>query len=85
MESLLKLSCDKFMASFSLWPYSYILDVRRDVQKISNLQDSDFQRSINDYIGVNFRKIVCSDQLLEFSKEDVTTFLSIQSRYCRGG
>ena len=65
----------------SLWQilHSYILDVRRVVQQISNLQDSDFQRSIDDYIGVNFRKIVCSDQLLEFSKEDVSTFLSMDS------
>ena len=77
MKSLVQLSCDQLKSNFSLRCYSYILDVRRWVEHIANLQA--FKQSIDDDVGVNFHRIVHSEQLLEFSQEDLYTFLSMDS------
>ena len=47
------------------------------VEHITKLQG--FKQHIDDDIGVNFLKIVRSKQFLEFSVEDISTFLSMDS------
>ena len=77
MKTLVQLSCDQLKSNFSLRCYSYILEVRRWVENIPKLQW--FKQSIDDDVGVNFHRIFHSEQLLEFSQEDLYTFLSMDS------
>ena len=77
MKTLVQLSCDQLKSNFSLRCYSYILEVRRWVENIPKLQW--FKQSIDDDVGVNFHKIVHSEQFHEFSEEDISTFLSMDS------
>jgi len=85
MKSLLQLSCDQLVSNFSLRCYSYILEVRRLVEHIIKSQEErrgylpKLLEHIDDDVGVNFHKIVHSEQFLEFSEQDLSTFLSLDS------
>ena len=69
MKTLVQLSCDQLKSNFSLRCYSYILEARRWVEHITKLQW--FKQHIDDEVGVNFHKIVQSDQFQEFNSVEM--------------
>ena len=77
MKSLVQLSCNQLKSNFSHKYYSYMLEARRWVKHLTKL--TAFKQSIDDEVGVNFHKIVQSDQFQEFSEGNLSTFLSLDS------